>query len=138
MRKANVEHQLPRALLVNAEAAWRAGDAGQTDECFNEVDDMAARGPVPFFACDAAILRARCYIEQGSLAQGEACRDRAAKLVDEQRSGAGADHYSRGAVALAVLDAELALVSFCRKSQDSPVDPAFFEFSTAAIFALLF
>ena len=32
----------------------------------------------------------------------------------------------------------LALASFCRKSQDSRVDPAFFEFSTGAIFALLF
>jgi hypothetical protein len=66
---------------------------------------------MPLFACDAAILRARCYIEQGSLAQGEACRERAAKLVDEQRYRAGAGHYGRGAVALAVLDAELALAT---------------------------
>jgi len=30
------------------------------------------------------------------------------------------------------------LASFCRKSQDSPVDPALFEFSTGAIFACFF
>jgi hypothetical protein len=31
-----------------------------------------------------------------------------------------------------------ALASFCRKSQDSPVHPALFEFSTGAIFACFF
>jgi hypothetical protein len=111
MREANAEHQLPRSLLVNAEGAWRAGDTGRTDECLDEVEEIADRGPMPLFACDAAILRARRYIGQDSLAQGEACRERAAKLVDEQRYRAGADHYGRGAVALAVLDAELALVT---------------------------
>jgi hypothetical protein len=29
-------------------------------------------------------------------------------------------------------------LSFCRKSQDSPVHPALFEFSTGAIFACFF
>src|SRR6516165_7393551 len=37
-----------------------------------------------------------------------------------------------------VNEADKTLASFCRKSQDSPVDPALFEFSTGAIFACFF
>ncbi len=101
LRRANSEDLLPRGLLAHAEAIWRCGDANAAGDPLSEAEDIAARGPMPLFLADAHLLRARIALPGQGAADARHYRDRAAALIAKHR-------YGRGAVELAVLDAEIA------------------------------
>jgi ATP/maltotriose-dependent transcriptional regulator MalT len=104
LRRTNTEHHLPRGLLAHAEALWRCGDADAAAEPLHEAEDVAARGPMPLFMCQAHLLRARIALGPGDFAAARDRRYAAAALIAKH-------NYGRGAVELAVLDAELAIAA---------------------------
>jgi tetratricopeptide (TPR) repeat protein len=104
LRCANREHYLPGGLLARAEALWRSGDADAAADHLHEAEDIAARGPMPLFLTDAHLLRARIALAQGYFAAAREKRGAAAPLIAKHG-------YGRGAVELAVLDAELAIAA---------------------------
>ena len=100
VRCANDEAYVVPGLLAHAEALWRCGDADAAAEPLHEAEDIAARGPMRLFMTQAHLLRARIALAQGDFAAAPGKRDAAAALI-----------YGRGAVELAVLDAELAIAA---------------------------
>ena len=100
LRAANQEGFLPPALLAHAEASWRLGDIAEADDLLAEAEDIAARGPMPLFAADAALLRARIALAANDREAAQTARDAAAALI--------ARHEYGGRVPdLALLDAEM-------------------------------
>ena len=104
LRRANDETHLPRGLLSHAEARWRCGDADATAGYLREAEDIAARGPMPLFMTQAHLLRARIALSRSDFAVAREKRAAAAALIEKH-------DYGRGAVELAVLDAELAIAA---------------------------
>jgi hypothetical protein len=102
LRRANAEHHLPRGLLAHAEALWRCGDADAADELLREAKDIATLGPMPLFMTYAHLLRACIALSQNDFAAARGKHEAAAALIKKL-------DYGRGAVELAVLDAELAI-----------------------------
>ncbi|MGO9173776.1 MAG: TIR domain-containing protein [Rhodomicrobium sp.] len=101
LRRANDEQYLPRGLLAHAEALWRCGNADAAGEPLSEAEDIAARGPMPLYLTQAHLLRARIALAGQGAADARPYRDQAAALI-------GKHGYGRGAVELAVLNAEIA------------------------------
>ncbi|MGO9543887.1 MAG: TIR domain-containing protein [Rhodomicrobium sp.] len=101
LRRVNAENHLPRGLLAHAEALWRCGDANAAGDPLSEAEDIAARGPMPLFLTQAHLLRARIALSQGDVMAAHEKRKAAAFLIEKH-------DYGRGAVELAVLDAEIA------------------------------
>ncbi|MGO8955053.1 MAG: SEC-C metal-binding domain-containing protein [Rhodomicrobium sp.] len=104
LRRASHESCVPLGLLVHAEALWRCGDADAAREPLREAEDIAAHGPMPLFMTDAHLLRARIALAQGDFAATREKRAAAASLIAKH-------DYGRGAVELAVLDAEIAIAA---------------------------
>jgi hypothetical protein len=104
LRRANQEWFIPAGLLPHAEALWRCGDANAAAGHLHEAKDIAARGPMPLFLCQAHLLCARIALSQGDFAAAREKRAAAAALIAKH-------DYGRGAVELAVLDAELAIAA---------------------------
>ena len=100
LRAANQEHHLPRALLAHAEASWRVGDTAEADDLLTEAEDIAERGPMPLFAADAALLRARIALTANDRKAARTARDTAAALIARHEYGARRPD-------LALLDAEM-------------------------------
>lgn len=101
LRIAGIEDVLPYGLLARAEAAWLLGEAEDADRDLRELDAVVARGPMPLFAVDAVLLRARMAVAGGDFAKAMSCRDQAAVLIE--RHG-----YRRAIPELNLLVAEIA------------------------------
>ena len=100
LRRANDEAILPRGLLAHAEASWLSGNRAEAEKFLAEAEVIATRGPMPLFAADAALLRARIALAAGDLPAARAKRDEAATLIS--RHG-----YGLRKPDLALLNAEL-------------------------------
>jgi hypothetical protein len=101
IRKANVDDHLPLALMINAEAQWRAKQLETAHLNMREAETIAARGPMPLFMADAHLLRARIALSQGDLDATKEKRDAALELIAKHG-------YGRAAPELAILTAEIA------------------------------
>lgn len=101
LRRANSEDHLPRGLLDYAEASWLLSQPAEAHDLLREAEAIATRGPMPLYAADAALLRARVALANGDVRAALIKRDEAAELIS--RHG-----YGRRKPDLAVLDAEMA------------------------------
>jgi len=100
LRRANSEEDLPRGLLAHAEASWLSGNRAEAETLLDEAEVIATRGPMPLFAADAALLRARIAHAAGDLRSAHAKRDEADILIS--RHG-----YGMRRAELSLLNAEL-------------------------------
>lgn len=105
------EDDIPRSYLAHAEALLISDCGSRIADCekaLTEAETRARRGPMPLFACDAALLRGRLALvqEPGDSGQGTAkrYRDQAAALIDKHG-------YGRRKPDLAVLDLEIGLAT---------------------------
>lgn len=101
LRRANSEDDLPDGLLTHIEALWLAGDLDGVDEHLREAESIAQRGPMPLFAAEACLLRARIALSQDNLAAAREKANAAADLIAKHG-------YRRAAPEHAVLAAEIA------------------------------
>jgi hypothetical protein len=79
-------------------------------EPLREAQAMAKLGPMPLHLADARQLKARIELSEGQIARACTHRDQASVLID----GHG---YGRGAICLAVLDAEIAYAGNMRNRE---------------------
>jgi TIR domain len=101
LRQSNREDYIVPGLLARAEALWRCGYSHAADEPLHEAQAMAKREPLPLLLADACLLAARINLSRDRLALARSYRDHAAALIDKHG-------YGRGAVLLAMFDAETA------------------------------
>lgn len=110
---ANTENHIPRGYLAIAEcgllsAEW---DEKKIAAALTEAETRARRGPMPLFACDAALLRARLALvqETGGRRQetGDRGREAAKRFRDLAAELIRKHGYGRRVPDLAVLDCEL-------------------------------
>ena len=102
LHRANSEDDTIRGYLARAEANLHFGlpDPQLFSEDLADAETIAKRGPMPLFACDAALLRSRWRVVSGEWRVAGEYRDKAADLIQKH-------HYGRRVPELAVLDAEL-------------------------------
>ena len=117
LRRANDEIYIPRGLLARAEALWRCGDTTAANEPLREAEAIAARGPMPLFAADAHLLRARIALSQANLIAAKEKREDAAKLIEKHG-------YGKAKPELALLDAEIACAENAA-NREAAIDTAF-------------
>ena len=101
LRQANQEACIVPGLLAHAEALWRCGNPSAAGEPLREAETIARRTPMPLFLADANLLAASIQLSEGRIARARTCLDNAAALI-------GKHGYGRGALHLAVLNAEIA------------------------------
>ncbi len=72
LRRAGQSDELPKGLLTRAWLRALAGDAGGARRDLDEAGEIAEQGPMPLFAADVALHRARLFRDRAAL--GEARR----------------------------------------------------------------